>query len=90
MRSMSVHVAERCRLTRAMPFIICGILSLIGKHDNSLKERGQRQRHYRKSTRCPIFQVITASWEAARGALVMMVLEMGPRGHLDAHIGVAS
>jgi hypothetical protein len=39
---------------------------------------------------CPIFQVITASWEAARGALVMMVLEMGSKGHLDAHIGVAS
>jgi hypothetical protein len=28
--------------------------------------------------------------EAARGALVMMVLEMGSTGHLDAHIGVAS
>jgi hypothetical protein len=37
-----------------------------------------------------MFQVITASWEATRGALVMMVLEMGSKGHLDAHIGVAS
>jgi len=28
--------------------------------------------------RCPMFQVINASWEATRGALVKMVLEMGP------------
>lgn len=45
------------------------------EHDNLLKEQSQAQSYF---MRCPIFQVITASWEAARGALVMMVLEMGP------------
>lgn len=37
-----------------------------------------------------MFQVINASWEAARGALVMMVLEMGSMNDLDAHIEIFS
>jgi hypothetical protein len=32
--------------------------------------------HHLRRTDCSIFQVITASWEAARGALVMMVLKV--------------
>jgi hypothetical protein len=37
-----------------------------------------------------MFQVINASWDAARGALVMMVLEMGSQSSLDTHIAFAS